>query len=564
MLRTKDIPYTRINMDSYREKFMYALENFKAAKSFKEVNDLFLAINAMRTEFEAMENLAYLKHMIDLTNEEYKIEKTLVDQMNPIYQGLVTDYYKAILQSPFRDPLEDQWGSQLFKIAELKIKTYSDEIVNELKQEKELIGQYFSLFANAELEFQGQRVGLSHLYRYTVSNKRSERREAYAAITSFYAAQEPELDDLLNQLIKIRTKIAHKLGYENFIKLGYDRLSRTNYQAKDLEIYRNQVKKHGVPFISKLREKQRKRIGIEKLKFYDERVHFKTTPKVTGNAEDIIQNASILFSELSPETREFFEFMMANGNMDLISKKGKRGGAFITHIGIEKAPFIFANFIGIPNDVRVFTHEAGHAFQFYMSRHTPIPEYIAPTFDATEIHSFTMERFAWPWMNLFFGKDTAKYQFSHLTEAFILMPWANAIDEFQHYLYENVQATPDERKAKWRELEKMYMPEKDYDGLDFLERGASFYQIAHIFETPFYFIDYDIAHNCAVQLWIRYNENQNEGWHDFLNICKVGGSESLVELIQRARLLSPFEDGSLTYIIDYVDRWVEQFKDEDF
>jgi M3 family oligoendopeptidase len=564
MLKTSEIQYTQIQIEPYRDEFNALLESFKTANSFDELNDLFLSINAKRMEFETMENQAYLRHMIDLTNEEYKKEKTTVDQMNPIYQSLITEYYKAILQTPYRNQLENQWGSQLFKIGELKIKTYSDDIIEELKLEKELIGQYFSLFANIELEFHGQSISLSEIYRYTVSHHRDERREAYETIYSFYATLEQELDEILDKLIKTRTKIAHKLGYENFTQLGYDRLSRTNYQAEDLEIYRNQVKQYGVPFISKLRDKQRKRIGVDKLKFYDERVHFKTTPKVSGDAKHIIQQALAMFSELSPDTKEFFEYMVTKGNMDLLSKKGKRGGAFITFIGKEKAPFIFANFIGIPNDVRVFTHEAGHAFQFYMSRHTPIPEYIAPTFDATEIHSFTMERFAWPWMNLFFGDDTARYQFSHLTEAFMLMPWANAIDEFQHYLYKNVSATPDERKAKWREIEKIYMPEKDYDGLDFLERGASFYQIAHIFESPFYFIDYDIAHNCATQLWIRYNENPSEGWKDYLNICKVGGSESLVELVQRARLLSPFEEGSLRNIIEYVDKWIEQFNDENF
>jgi len=423
------------------------------------------------------------------------------------------------------------------------------------------------LLGNAVIEFNGEKMSFFQFNRYTISKDRSERKQAYEAISSYYSNHEDKLDDIFDQLIKIRTNIARKLGYESFIQLGYDRLGRSNYTPEHVKIYRNQVRQYGVPFITKLLKKHQERIGVEKLKYYDERVHFKTgAPKLLGDADVVMEKALKMFSELSPETKEFIEYMVSNGNLDLISKTGKRGGAFATFIGTKKAPFIFANLVGIPNDIRVLAHEAGHAFQFYMNRNTQIPEYISPTYDATEIHSFTMERFVWPWMELFFEKDTDKYKYSHLTEAFILMPWANAIDEFQHqhYLYDHPSQTMDERKAKWREIERIYMPEKDYDGNEFLERGGRFYQISHLFETPFYFIDYDLAHNCAVQLWFRYNENRDEGWNDFLNICRVGDSESLVEIINRARLQSPFDDGSLRYIIEYVDRWVEQFNKQKY
>ncbi|MGV3464510.1 MAG: M3 family oligoendopeptidase [Heyndrickxia sp.] len=565
MQATNEMRYARPNLDEFKQKFYDLLEQFHQSSTFEIQNNLFIRMNELRVEFESMEQLAYLRHMINLNDEQYKDEQAYFNQVSPIYQALMSEFYHCILHASFREQLEKHWGSQIFKLAELKVKIYSDQIAEELQQEKKWIGQYFSLLGNAEIVFNGEKMNLFQLNRYTISKDRSERKQAYEAISSYYSNHEDKLDNIFDQLIKLRTKIAEKLGYESFTQLGYDRLGRSNYTPEQVNIYRNQVKKFGVPFISKLREKQRERIGVEKMKYYDERVHFKTgAPKLSGNTDDVIENALKMFSELSPETKEFFEYMVSNGNLDLISKTGKRGGAFATFIGMEKAPFIFANLVGIPNDVRVLAHEAGHAFQFYMNRDTQIPEYLSPTYDATEIHSFTMERFVWPWMEMFFGEDTDKYKFSHLTEAFILMPWANAIDEFQHYLYDNPSDSMDERKAKWREIEHIYMPEKDYDGNEFLERGGSFYQISHLFETPFYFIDYDLAHNCAVQLWIRYNENRDEGWNDFLNICRVGGSESLVDIIHRARLQSPFEEGSLRYIIEYVDRWVEQFDDQTF
>ncbi|MBS4172189.1 M3 family oligoendopeptidase [Bacillus sp. FJAT-49736] len=560
-----EMKYARPNMEDFKQKFDRLLKRFHQASTFEEQNNLFLMLNQLRNEFEAMEQLAYLRHMINLNDEEYKEEQAFFDQITPIYQAFVTKYYHAILNASFREQLENRWGTQIFKLAELKVKIYTDEVSKELQLEKQLIGSYFSLLAKAEAEFNSEKMTPVQLSRFTISEDRGVRKKAYESIFSYYADHEEEFDDILDELIKVRTKIARKLGYKSFTQLGYDRLGRSNYSPEDVKVYRNQVKQYGVPFISKLREKQRVRIGVEKLKFYDERVYFKTgAPKLLGDTDQVIKKALQMFSELSSETKEFFDYMVSSGNMDLISKKGKRGGAFATFIGTEKAPFIFANLVGTANDARVLAHEAGHAFQFYMSRNTPIPEYISPTYDAAEIHSFTMERLVWPWMELFFGEDAEKYRFSHLIEAFILMPWANAIDEFQHYLYDNPSATKEERKVKWREMERIYMPEKDYDGNEFLEGGGSFYQISHLFETPFYFIDYDLAHNCAVQLWIRYNENRVEGWNDFLKICQVGGSESLVEIVNRARLLSPFEEGSLHYIIDYVDRWVTQFDDQKF
>jgi M3 family oligoendopeptidase len=565
-MQTKnEMRYTRPNMENFKQKFSELLEKFDHANTFEIQDNLFLVMNQMRFEYEAMEQLAYLRHMINLNDEEYKVEQAFFDKVSSIYQGLVTEFYHAILYSPFREKLENRWGSQIFKLAELKVKIYSDEISEELQQEKKLIGNYFALLGKAEVEFNGEKISLFQLNRYTISKNRSVRKQAYETIFSYYSEHEHELDDLFDQLIKVRTSIAGKLGYESFTQLGYERLGRSDYSPENVRIYRDQVKQYGVPFISKLRKKQRARIGVQKLKYYDERVHFKTgAPKLLGDTDEVLKKALRMFSELSPETKEFFEYMVSHGYMDLISEKGKRGGAFATFIGTEKAPFIFTNLVGTPNDVRVLAHEAGHAFQFYMSRNTQIPEYISPTYDAAEIHSFTMERFVWPWMELFFGEEAEKYKFNHLTEAFILMPWANAVDEFQHYLYDNPSATKEDRKSKWREIERIYMPEKDYDGNKFLERGGSFYQISHLFETPFYFIDYDLAHNCAVQLWIRYNKNREEGWNDFLNICRVGGSESLVEIVKRARLLSPFEEGSLQYIIEYVNRWIEQFDDKKF
>lgn len=205
----------------------------------------------------------------------------------------------------------------------------------------------------------------------------------------------------------------------------------------------------------------------------------------------------------------------------------------------------------------------GHAFQFKMSRHWNIQEYILP-YDSAEVFSFAMERFIWPWVDRFFEEDSEKYQFSHLTEALIYMPFVSVVDEFEHFLYDYPSATIQDRKQKWRELELQYMPERDYDDNEFLKQGTGFYEIAHLFMWPFYYMDYDLAHFAAVQLWIKQMEDSKSAWNSFIKMCEQGGSVPYHELLKSADLESPFEDKSVQRLLDKVQLRIDQVDDRSF
>ncbi|MET1013620.1 MAG: M3 family metallopeptidase [Paenisporosarcina sp.] len=249
--------------------------------------------------------------------------------------------------------------------------------------------------------------------------------------------------------------------------------------------------------------------------------------------------------------------------MDVQSRPEKMGGAFATYIGPEAAPYMYCNFNGTSNDVRVFAHEAGHAFQFYMTRDKNIHEYIIP-FDSAELFSFTMERLVWPWMELFFGSEVERYKYEHLIQGLMYMPIASVVDEFEHYLYEFPNSTSLERKQKWNKLEREYMPEKDYDQNEFLEQGMGFYEYSHIFTTPFYFIDYDLAHFCSLQMWMKQQKEGIPLIDSFISMCKSGGSLSFQDLIARANLKSPFEENSLPAILEGVQAWLNKVDHQKF
>ncbi|MGU3471048.1 M3 family oligoendopeptidase [Paenibacillus sp. D51F] len=539
--------------------------SIREAASFEAQDEAIAAFNKSRNDVESMFQLVYIRHSVDTNDEFYKSEQEYADELSPVLQEYMTDFYRELTESPFRSELEAKYGKQLLDIAELSLKTFKPEIIEDLQLENKLKTEYGQLIASAKIPFDGKELTLSQLIPYTQSTDREVRRSASEARYGFFAEKEPVIDRIYDDLVKVRTSIARKLGYENFVQLGYDRLGRTDYDAAMVAGYRSQVREHIVPAVIKLRERQAKRIGVDTLHYYDEDFKYSSgnaTPK--GDPDWILDNGRRMYKEMAPELDEFFQFMSERELLDLLSKKGKEGGGYCTYISAYESPFIFANFNGTSHDIDVLTHEAGHAFQVYMSRGFDIPEYLWPTLEAAEIHSMSMEFLAWPWMELFFKEDTDKYRFNHLDSALSFIPYGVSVDEFQHFVYEHPEATPAERKAKWLEIEETYRPGRSFDGNGYLERGGFWQKQSHIFQTPFYYIDYTLAQLCAFQFWKRSGDDFQTAWQDYLALCRLGGSKSFTGLVASAGLISPFQDGAVTSVIGQINGWLDSIDDSKF
>ncbi|SES69346.1 M3 family oligoendopeptidase [Anaerobranca gottschalkii] len=562
-MKFSQFEYVRPDLTGVEKEFKELLQAFEGATTFEEQDRVMKEINRLRSEVESMQQIVYIRHTIDTNDEFYKGEMDYFDEVGPLYEGMISEYYKALVDSKFRTELEKKWGSQLFAIAETTLKTFKPEIIEDLQQENKLTTEYTKLLASAKIFFEGEERNLAQLGPFLQSKDREIRKKANEAKYNFFRENEAKFDEIYDKLVKVRTQIAKKLGYENFIPLAYARLNRTDYNPEMVANFRKQVEKYIVPVASKLKERQKERIGVEELKYYDDAFSFKTgNPTPKGDPQWIIENGKKMYEELSPETHEFFGFMVENELMDLLSKKGKASGGYCTYISKYKSPFIFANFNGTAGDIDVLTHEAGHAFQVYQSRGYEVPEYGFPTLEACEIHSMSMEFFTWPWMDLFFKEDTEKYKFSHLSEGLLFIPYGVTVDEFQHFIYENPDITPEERKRAWREIEKKYLPHRNYDENDYLERGGFWYQQGHIFKNPFYYIDYTLAQICAFQFWKKAKTDREGAWQDYLTLCKAGGSMSFVKLVELANLKSPFEEGCVKWVIDDIEAWLNSVDDK--
>ena len=263
----------------------------------------------------------------------------------------------------------------------------------------------------------------------------------------------------------------------------------------------------------------------------------------------MVVRAQTMFDAMHPQLGAFFRLMHESKLTDLKNRDGKAGGGFCTAFPSYGLPFIFANFNGTKGDVEVFTHEMGHAYQAYASRQQPLLDYLWPTNESCEIHSMGLEFLTWPHMEQFFEADAERFRRIHLTQGLLFIPYGVAVDHFQHLVYAHPEAPPQERHRMWQEMERMYLPWRDYGDLPHVADGGFWQFQRHIYLHPFYYIDYTLAQTCALQLWVRSGHDPAGTLDAYNRLCARGGEAPFQELARSAGLVSPFQAGCLREVV---------------
>lgn len=560
-MKFNDYKYERPDLELFKKQMEDLLETLSGDITLDEEIEIINEVFGIQDGIDSMASLVSVRHSVNTKDEFYDAEQEFFDKNGPVIQEYDQRFINSILSSKNKDGLVDTFGTLVFEQAELQKKTFKPEIIPDLQLENKLSSEYSKLLAGAEIEFEGKTYNLSQMRPFAQDLKRETRHKAQLVVSDWFEANEKEIDRIYDEMVTVRTKIAKILGYKNFVQLGYDRFGRTDYNHVDVKGYRDQIFESVVPIVKELTKRKAKRIGIENPKSYDLALAFLTgNPTPKGNREHLVNQAKDMYEDMSKETGEFWNFMMDHDLLELDAKEGKMGGGYCTYIPDHKSPFIFANFNGTAGDVDVLTHEAGHAFQVFSSRDN-IPAYRWPTMESAEIHSMSMEFLAWPWIDKFFKEDTDKYKFSHLAGSLTFLPYGVAVDEFQHGIYERPEMTPDERKSWWRQVEKKYLPYKDYDDDNFTEKGTYWYRQGHIFGAPFYYIDYTLAQVCAFQYWIKSQEDHSKALEEYKALCKLGGSKSFVALLDSAKLQNPFKTGTVKEIVKPINAYLDSIDD---
>ncbi len=557
-MKFSEMPYERPDLEKIRTQAQEIQKAFTDADSAEAADEAFCAFDTLMCHADTLMSLAYVRHSIDTTDEYYEKEVEYIDEISPVVTEIQQNFTRLLVESRFRKELSEKYGELLFLNSEIFLKAFSPDIIPETQKANQLETAYQKLIASAQIEFDGEKRTISQLMPYKKSADDTVRREAWKAEAAFYSGVGQELDDIYDRLVQLRTQMAQKLGYENFVQLGYWQMNRNCYTAKEVASFRQAVIQYIVPIADRLYREQAQRTGLSyPFTFADAALQFRDgNPKPQGTSEDILKTADALYHELSPETAAFIDLMRRNELMDVLSKKGKAGGGYCTQLEDYHVPFIFANFNGTADDVEVMTHEAGHAFAFYMAKDIVPSENRSPTLEACEIHSMTMEFFGWRKSEEFFGKDAAKFRYSHLCNAVTFIPYGTMVDHFQHIIYENPALAPSERHEVWKRLLKAYMPWIKLDGSPFYGEGKGWQRQMHIYENPFYYIDYCLAQTAALEFWVIMQKSHEEAWERYMRLVRQAGTQTFDELVQTAGLRSPFEADALREVAACVEEWL--------
>ena len=547
MEKFSDIAYQRPDIEALKKTIEEATGKVLNANAYSEVRDAYFTVQKQVEHVDTMFTVCYIRNTINTTDPFYDSEMKWLREETARTIPQKNAWQKALAGSAFRRDFEAEFGPQLLRKIDAELMTSDERIIPETIREGELEQEYQKITAGAETVFRGEKCNFYGLLKHMQSTDRAERKEAFEAWAGLYESISGSLDKLYGELVALRSSMAKKMGFESYTEMAYMINNRFDYDQKDAARFREQVRTIITPAVAKIREAQRRKIGVDKLHYYDEDLRFPDGNALPiGNAMELVEKAHKMYREMSPETGEFFDFMTKYELFDLETKPGKHMGGYMTGMPEYKAPFIFSNFNGTEADVDVLTHEAGHAFQGYLAvRSIPVYELCGSTSEVNEIHSMSMEHFAYPWMEYFFGDNTEKYLTAHLLGALCVIPYLVSVDEFQHAVYADPGMKPEEWRRIWHEIEKKYMPWRDYDGNEFLENGGFWMQKLHIFLYPFYYIEYALAQICAFQYYGRMKEDRKAAWEDYLRLCRAGGTKGYFELLETGNLLNPFAEGTV-------------------
>ena len=559
-MKFNEMTYTRPDIDALLARCRELAAKVAAAPDGDALVRLYYEQSEAFAEYNTAANLANIHYTCDTRDAYWKAEQDFFDANGPAVTNASVEISRAFLANPHVDALTEKFGTTCVAGMKNAVLSMDDRTVELQQQFNALVSRYQQIYGGALVELDGKQLTIPQLGPYKEDLDPAVRRAAYEAEAGYFDAHRTELDELYGQIVQNLNAQARVMGYHDYSELSYVRMNRIGYGPEEIRKFRDQVANDVVPQLQKVMALRAKRTGIAHPAFTDLPILFRDgNPKPIPGYKARMDAARTMYHELSPETAEFIDFMQDNELFDVESRPGKMSGGYMTSLPSYKAPFIFANWNDTSGDVDVLTHECGHAFEGYVAERDPaIPADLeCPGMESAEIHSMAMEFLTAPWHHLLFGRDTDKYALLHAEDSFVFLAYGCEVDEFQHIMYQNPDLTPDERNAEWLKLEKKYRPWIDFDNLPFYGRGAGWQRQLHIYECPFYYIDYCLSTMAALQFFLLSLTDHKDAWARYLRLVRRAGTASYTELLETAGLKVPFEEGSIKGIAQQMTDWLE-------
>ena len=556
----KDIKYVRPDIDAFTSFVKEVRLKLMTCQDADIASEIILDYEKKVSGFDTQYALCNILHDLDTSDDFYTDELEFFDEAFATVSELTAAVLTSLLNCPCADALRAKYGDMIFRKAVNQKETVSKEIIDELVKESSLENDYGQIQSEAQIEFGGEILNLSTLAPYLESTDRKTRRKAHIALDKYYQGKKETFDKIYDDMVKVRTEAARKLGYKSFTELGYKRMERYDYTRDDVAKFRDDIVKYIVPITEQIRKLQKERLGVDELMYWDLPTLFKNgnpVPNVSGEGYERV--AGNFFRDIFGVVPSFFDVLSEHGFTDLLARNNKSTGGYCMYLEDYAIPYIFMNGNGTADDVATLVHEGGHAYAAIRSAEvSPFVECLSPTLETCEIHSTAMEFMSYPYMNMFYGDKAEQYCELHMTQALLFLPYGCMVDEYQHIVYDDPDMTPEQRHQVWKDLEKKYQPFNNYgDQMPFHEMGGAWMKKDHIFTTPFYYIDYCLAHICALQLWDESRTDMKTALSKYNQLCEAGGTDTFLNLIGKAGLESPFDTGVIKKLAYSICKFLE-------
>ncbi|MEN6624706.1 MAG: M3 family oligoendopeptidase [Candidatus Sumerlaeia bacterium] len=485
--------------------------------------------------------------------------ENILPRLKPWHDKLARLY----LACPARQRLERSRAEVMDRRLQNEVELYRDENVPIETEVAKLGQQYQKIMGAMTVNWRGQERTLQQMAPFLEELDRPVREEAWRAIAERRLADRVQLEKLFDHMVKLRTRIAANAGFKNFRDYQHRAMGRFDYTPADAIRFQESIEAEVVPLLAREREKRRKQLDVPTLRPWDLDVDPEGAPplKPFSTADELMAGCDEIFRRVSPDLADQFGDMRRRGLLDLDSRIGKAPGGYQSTLDEVRLPFIFMNAAGTQRDVFTLLHEGGHAFHAYASRTDPWLAYRSAPLEFSEVASMSMELFSAGHMDVFFknSEDAKRARRKHIQDIVRIFPWIATVDAFQHWIYLNPGSDPAMRDAKFLELERRFSPGVDWSGLD-REHDTAWHRQLHIFEVPFYYIEYGIAQLGALQLWVRFMDDPRGAIEGYRRALALGGSRPLPELFAAAGIRFDFSPDTLRPAIQAVSRELEKLE----
>jgi len=558
MIKFLEFPYERIDFEELSKRMTEHTERIQNAKTVGAAYLQIIETDHLEKVFVSYATISEAGNTNNSYDELYLKEEGFFNEVKPRFALLIQKRNDAILQSPLSNQLKKLIGNEFFDSVNMQKRTVSEEVLALMNSENELSQEYSTIMSRLTIDVDGETLTMPQINKLGQSADRQERQK-YAILGEKAMMQvADDLDRIYDNMMKIRTEIAHKTGFDSYTDYCLSKHGRTSYGRQELKMFAANVEKHIVPVVSKMVEKQAKRLGHE-VKNYDESTLF--PGRIAKIEKELLPAYKKIFAKLSPETKVFFDELCEREFFDLELREGKTMGAYSNFMPLCSMPYIFETYNSTEGAVRTFAHECGHGLNSYMHRGESLSGVCAQSADISETHSMSMEFFVWQDIHEIIPEDdVGAYKYRHLKDSLAFIPYGTAVDLFQTTVYDNPEMTPAERLDLWKDLEKRFVPWRQFEQGLFYDQGRMWQRQIHVMKWPFYYIDYVLAQVCSLQFWALDTKDHEKAWNAYMSLIKDSGRYSFVDIIKRAELLTPFEDEVLANIVDTTLDFIEKLE----